>query len=307
VATAPLVSVVIPAHNERDSLRRVVADVGAALGSWSHEIVLIDDGSSDGTWDEIRALKAERSGVRGIRFTRNFGHQAALAAGLRAASGSAVIMMDADGQHPTGLLATFVRLWEEGHPVVQGVRTASSGESWLKASTSRLFYWCWSTLSGVPITRGTADFRLIDRHVLENVLATGGSMIFLRGLIPWLGYPISCVSFQAGPRLAGRSRYTWRRMLRFSLDGLLAFSVVPLRLAMALGISMALISFVYLCYVVFIWFYSLRVVSGWASTAGLVALVGGIQLFTIGVLGEYVGRIFLRTTDRPQFVIAERL
>jgi dolichol-phosphate mannosyltransferase len=159
----------------------------------------------------------------------------------------------------------------------------------------------------VPITRGTADFRLIDRSVLESVLATGGSMIFLRGLIPWLGYPISYVSFEARPRLGGRPGYTWRRMLAFSLDGLLAFSVVPLRLAMALGLSMALVSFVYLCYVVFIWFYSLRVVSGWASTAGLVALVGGIQLFTIGVLGEYVGRIFLRTTDRPQFVVAERL
>jgi dolichol-phosphate mannosyltransferase len=190
---------------------------------------------------------------------------------------------------------------------VQGVRTTSDGESWLKRASSELFYRCWSALSGVPIVRGTADFRLVDRTVLKAVLSSGGSLIFLRGLIPWLGYPISFVPFEAAPRFAGRPAYTWRRMLRFSLDGLLAFSVVPLRLAMAVGVTMALVSFLYLCYVVFIWFYSSRVVAGWASTAGLVALVGGIQLFTIGVLGEYVGRIFLRTTDRPQFVIAEQL
>jgi dolichol-phosphate mannosyltransferase len=302
-----MVSVVIPAHNERESLRHVVAAVRSALGSRTHEIVLVDDGSSDGTWDEIRALKNEWAEVRAIRFTRNFGHQAALAAGLRAAQGAAVVTMDADGQHPPALLPVFLGQWEEGCPVVQGVRTTSDGESWLKRASSELFYRCWSALSGVPIVRGTADFRLVDRTVLEAVLSSGGSLIFLRGLIPWLGYPISFVPFEAAPRFAGRPAYTWRRMLRFSLDGLLAFSVVPLRLAMAVGVTMALVSFLYLCYVVFIWFYSSRVVAGWASTAGLVALVGGIQLFTIGVLGEYVGRIFLRTTDRPQFVIAERL
>ena len=307
MATAPVVSVVIPAYNERESLRRVVGSVTSALASRSHEIIVIDDGSTDGTWDEILSLRSEWTEVRGIRFTRNFGHQAALAAGLRSAAGSAVITMDADGQHPADLLPQFVRLWEEGHPVVQGVRTASDGETWLKRVTSELFYRCWSALSGVSIARGTADFRLLDRKVLETVLTTGGSLIFLRGLIPWLGYPIASVTFAAGPRLAGRPGYTWRRMMKFSLDGLLAFSVVPLRLAMALGISMALLSFLYLCYVVFVWLYSSRVVSGWASTAGLVALVGGIQLFTMGVLGEYVGRIFLRTTDRPQFVIAEQL
>jgi glycosyltransferase involved in cell wall biosynthesis len=303
----PTVSVVTPAYNEAASLRHVVVEIRSALREWTHEIIVVDDGSSDRTWEVIRALNAEWPAVHGVRLTRNFGHQAALVAGLKVASGAAVIMMDSDGQHPPHLLPTFVRRWEEGDPIVQAVRTASSGEGRLKRVTSKLFYRLWSVLSGVPIVAGAADFRLLDRRVVDTLLASGGSLMFLRGLIPWLGYRASRVPFEAKARLAGQSAYTWRRMFRLSLDGLMAFSVVPLRLAMALGISMSAVSFLYLCYIVVVWAFSSRVISGWASTAGLVALVGGIQLFTIGVLGEYVGRIFLRATDRPQFVVADAL
>jgi dolichol-phosphate mannosyltransferase len=303
--TGPTVSVVIPAYNERDSLPHVVAGVSAALNGSSYEIILVDDGSSDDTWSVIQDLKSRELAIRGIRLTRNFGHQAALAAGLRKASGEAIIMMDADGQHPPRLLQDFVRLWQQGRPIVQGVRTGTQPERWLKRLTSALFYRYWSILSGVAIVRGTADFRLVDRAALDTVLASAGSLVFLRGLIPWLGYDIAYVPFEAETRIAGHPGYTWRRMLTFSVDGLMAFSVVPLRLAMALGVIMSLVSFLYLCFIVIVYFFSSGVVTGWASTAGLVALVGGIQLFTIGVLGEYVGRIFLRTTDRPQFVVAQ--
>jgi polyisoprenyl-phosphate glycosyltransferase len=299
------ISVVIPAHNEQESLPRLVPEVCSVLTKWSYEIVIVDDGSFDGTWEVIGRLRVANPHVRGVRLTRNFGHQAALVAGLRKATGAAVIMMDADGQHPAGLLRNFVEVWQGGSPIVQAVRVSSADESWLKRRTSAMFYGVWSRLSGVPIVRGAADFRLIDRGPLDVLLASSGSLVFLRGLIPWLGYDISYLSFDAAARLEGTSKYTWRRMLRFSIDGLMAFSVVPLRLAMAIGVTMAGVSFVYLCYVVVIALFSSRAVAGWGSTAGLIALVGGIQLFTIGVLGEYVGRIFLRTTDRPQFVIAE--
>jgi polyisoprenyl-phosphate glycosyltransferase len=302
----PAISVVMPAFNESASLRRVVSDVCAALKDWTHEVVIVDDGSSDNTWAVIQELGVEQPTIHGIRLTRNFGHQAALVAGLRASHGSAVIMMDADGQHPPELLPALIRRWEGGDRIVQTVRTSSAGESWLKRTTSSLFYRLWSALSGVPIVAGTADFRLLDRVVLETLLSSSGSLTFLRGLLPWLGYQMSCVPFEARARCAGQSAYTWRRMLRLSLDGLIAFSVVPLRLTMGLGISMSAISLLYLCYILAVWLLSSQVISGWASIAGLVALVGGIQLFTIGVLGEYVGRIFLRTTDRPQFVVAER-
>ena len=302
----PMISVIMPAYNEAGSLRQVVLDVDTVLRDWSHEIVIVDDGSTDSTWQEIQKLRADRSDIRGVRLTRNFGHQAALVAGLKAATGAAVIMMDADGQHPAELLPAFVRQWQAGSPIVQAVRTTSDA-GWGKRLTSRVFYRFWSALSGVPIVSGAADFRLLDRRVVDTLLDSGGSLIFLRGLIPWLGYPISYVPFSARTRIAGHTGYTWRRMLRLSVDGLTAFSVVPLRISMALGISMSIVSLVYLCYIVLVWIFSNRVVSGWASTAGLVSLVGGIQLFTIGVLGEYVGRIFLRTTDRPQFIVAETM
>ncbi len=303
--TEPVVSVVMPAFNERASLGVVVEAVEAALAGWSHEIVLVDDGSSDGTWEEIQRIRRDHPGVCGIRLTRNFGHQAALGAGLRAARGAAIVMMDADGQHPPELVPELVRLWEQGHPVVQAVRRESTREGRLKASTSRLFYRAWSGLSGVHIVRGASDFRLLDRRVLDVVLRMGGSLTFLRGLIHWLGFDIHNLDYDVRPRIGGRSSYTWRRMLAFSIDGFTAFSIVPLRVAMALGMTVSAVSFAYLCYVVMVWLWSDRVVSGWASTAGLVALIGGIQLLTIGVLGEYVGRIFLRTTDRPEFVVAE--
>jgi glycosyltransferase involved in cell wall biosynthesis len=303
--TSPVVSLIMPAHNERGALRRVVTAVVEALAAWSHEIIIVDDGSTDGTWAEIVALQAQFPSVRGIRFTRNFGHQAALAAGLRATRGAAVITMDADGQHPPELLPSLIRSWEEGHLVVQALRLPSSDEGRLKAATSRLYYRLWSALSGVQIVRGAADFRLIDRTVLDTVLANKGSLTFLRGLIHWLGYQTHYVSFAPARRIGGEPSYTWRRMLSLSMDGLTAFSVVPLRIATVLGISVSAISFAYLCYVMLIWLYSNQVVTGWASTAGLVAFVGGIQLFTIGVLGEYIGRIFLRSMDRPQFVVAE--
>ena len=303
--TRPVVTVVIPAHNECMSLRRVTREVIRALVDWPHEVVLVDDGSSDDTWAEILAIRRDVSGVHGIRLTRNFGHQAALAAGLRAARGAAVVTMDADGQHPPDLLPVLIRLWEQGREVVQTVRLPSRDEGWLKGMTSRLFYKIWSTLSGVKMVRGAADFRLVDRRVLDTILGIGGSHSFLRGLVPWLGFDVHYVPFEVRPRIEGRPAYTWRRMLAFSVDGLTAFSVVPLRLAIALGVAVSVVSFAYLCYVVLMWLYSNHVVSGWASTAGLVALIGGMQLFTIGVLGEYVGRIFLRTTDRPQFVVAE--
>jgi dolichol-phosphate mannosyltransferase len=297
----------MPAHNESDSLARVVQSVSAALAGRTHEILVVDDGSSDSTWFTVKALHENIPAVGGIRLTRNFGHQAALAAGLKGARGAAVVMMDSDGQHPPELLPAMLRLWEEGHVVVQTVRTDAHHEGWLKRSTSRSFYYFWSALSGVNVQRGTADFRLVDRRVLDCALASGGSLSYLRGLIPWLGFPVTYLPFEASRRLGGRPAYTWRRSLRLCLDGVTGFSVVPLRLAIGLGVLVSAVSFSYLCYVLAVWLLSDRVVSGWASTAGLVALIGGIQLLTIGVLGEYVGRIFMRTTDRPQFVVIEEV
>ncbi len=303
---APEISVVLPVHEEAGALGTVVRRVAAVLGATSHEIVLVDDGSRDASWTVMLELRAEFPQLRGIRFTRNFGHQSAILAGLIAARGHAVIMMDSDGQHPPELIPAMVTRWRAGAPVVQAIRTGAADEGLLKRGSSRLFYRAFTALAGVEIARGSADFRLLSRPVVDKVLASAGPLLFLRGLIPWLGFPVETVPFEVEHRLAGRSSYDLRRMLRLSVHGLLGFSINPLRLASALGIAVSLLAFAYLMYIVGIWLTSDEVVPGWASTAGLLALLGGIQLLTLGILGEYVGRLFVANQDRPPFVIREQ-
>jgi polyisoprenyl-phosphate glycosyltransferase len=301
-----LVSVVMPAHNEEAALGRVVAAVIAAASSQELEILIVDDGSTDGTWQEIQELRAEYAIVRGLRLTRNFGHQAAILAGLTAAQGDAVIVMDSDGQHPPELITTFIARWREGYQVVQGVRTGDAERRPVKSLTSRLFYRVLHAMSGVDVPAGAADFRLLGRPVVDAVLRSSGHLLFLRGLIPYLGYEAALVPFAAPRRIAGRTSYTWRKMIRLSVDGLLSFSIIPLRAAIALGLLVSIVSFTYLVYAIVIWLTARGVVPGWASTVGLLSLLGGIQLLTLGVVGEYLGRLFLSSLNRPSFVIAEQ-
>jgi dolichol-phosphate mannosyltransferase len=306
VSSKPTLSVVLPAYNEQDGLSTVARAIDSSLRRWSYEIIVVDDGSTDGTWKVVQGLKGQYR-LRGLRFTRNFGHQAAILAGLIAARGDAVIMMDADGQHPAELLPAFVEQWQAGSLVVQGVRRHDPSAGMFKRWSSAAFYRLMRFLAGVDIHNGSADFRLLDRHVLEDVLGSTGPLLFLRGLIPWLGYETTHVPFDAGRRIAGGTSYTLRRMVRLSIDGLLGFSIIPLRVAVGLGFLISLASFLYLAYVVVIRLTAGDVVPGWASMTGLLSLLGGIQLVTLGVLGEYVGRVFLSTLKRPPYVIRDQL
>jgi polyisoprenyl-phosphate glycosyltransferase len=299
-----LITVVMPAHNEEEALPRVVAEVVAAASACDLEIVIVDDGSRDGTWRQIEGLRRQYPGVRGLRFTRNFGHQAAILAGLTVARGDAVIIMDCDGQHPPALISQFVDRWHQGYQVVQAIRTGDD-RGMLKSTTSKLFYRALHALSGVDVPDGSADFRLLGRPVVDAVLRSAGHLLFLRGLVPYLGYETAFVPFTAPPRIAGRTSYTWRKMLRLSLDGLMSFSIIPLRAAIALGLAVSLVAFLYLVYIVVIWLFARGVVPGWASTVGLLSLLGGIQLLTLGVIGEYLGRLFISSLNRPAFVIRE--
>jgi glycosyltransferase involved in cell wall biosynthesis len=299
-----LVSVVLPAYNEEAALPLVVAAIAAAAPQYDLEILIVDDGSTDGTWRQIQLLRKAHPGVRGLRFTRNFGHQAAILAGLLAARGDVVIMMDADGQHPPALISVFLARWREGHQVVQAIRAAGP-ERAAKRVFSRLFYRVLHALSGVEVPAGSADFRLLGRPVADAVLQSAGHLLFLRGLLPYLGYETAFVQFTAPPRIAGRTSYTWRKMVQLSIDGIMSFSIVPLRLAIAVGVSVSVASFLYLVYIVIIWLTARGVVPGWASTVGLLSLLGGIQLLTLGILGEYLARLFLSSLNRPSFVIRD--
>ena len=305
-APAPEISVVLPAHDEERALPVMIERLAAQLAAVAHEIVVVDDGSTDGTWAVLERLSAERAGVVGLRLTRNFGHQSAILAGLSTARGEAVVMMDADGQHPPELLPAFIERWRAGAMVVQGVRRGRADETHGKVLSSRAFYRVFNALAGVRIPEGAADFRLLARPVVDSVLASAGPLLFLRGLVPWLGYRTEYVPFEVQHRLGGATSYTIRRMVRLSIDGLLGFSVIPLRVSVVAGVLVSLLAFLYLLYVVVIWFTSGEVVPGWASTAGLLSLLGGIQLLTLGILGEYVGRLFISNLQRPHFVVADR-
>ena len=303
----PLISIVAPAHNEEETLPAFVEKVSLELADTDHEIVIVDDGSTDRTWATIRHLKEQYPTVRALRFTRNFGHQSAILAGLAEARGRAVIMMDSDGQHPESLIPELMKCWSEGYDVVQAVRTKTDAEGFLKKVSSNLFYRILVKLSGVAVPHGSADFRLLSRTVVDAVLQSAGSQLFLRGLIPWMGFPTVYVPFEAARRLAGRSSYTWKRMIRLSVDGLMTFSIIPLRIAIALGISISALSFLYLVYIVVIWATASDVVHGWASMTGLLSLLGGIQLFTVGVVGEYLGRLYISNLNRPHFIVKEQV
>ena len=303
----PLVSIVAPAHNEEEALPSFVQKVSLELADTDHEIIIVDDGSTDRTWDTILRLKEEYPSIRGLRFTRNFGHQSAILAGLSETRGRAVIMMDSDGQHPESLIPELIRRWSEGYDVVQAVRTKTDNEGFLKRISSNLFYRILVKLSGVNVPHGSADFRLLSRTVVDAVLHSAGSQLFLRGLIPWMGFPTVYVPFEAARRMAGRSSYTWKRMIRLSVDGLMTFSIIPLRMAIMLGISVSALSFLYLVYIIVIWATSSQVVHGWASMTGLLSFLGGIQLITVGVVGEYLGRLYISNLNRPHFVVKEQL
>ncbi|MCK6457106.1 MAG: glycosyltransferase family 2 protein [Phycisphaerae bacterium] len=302
----PEISVVLPALDEAQALPTVLARIADALADADYEVVVVDDGSRDQT-----AAAAQRTLIDGrvtgrvVRLTRRFGHQAALLAGLRHARGRAVITMDADGQHPPEILPDLLRAWRRGARVVQTIRRDDERLPRLKRWTSRGFYRLFSRCCEASIAPGTADFRLLDRAVVDTILAARGPTPFLRGLIPWLGFPTQFVTYDAGPRIGGASKFSLRAMLRLAAHGCLSFSIYPLRAATILGLALAALALLDVAYIVIVALFNRAVVPGWASIAGLVATIGAVQLLCVGVLGEYVGRLYSVALDRPPYVVSE--
>ncbi|MCD6327535.1 glycosyltransferase family 2 protein [bacterium] len=299
------ISVVMPVFNEETALETVARKVVESLAGWRFELLLVDDGSTDGSWAAIESLGQSMENIRGLRFTRNFGHQAALMAGLKAARGDAVITLDSDGEHPPGLIPELIRRWQDGAVVVQGVRADSTSASFLKRTTSRLFYQIFSRLTGIETPPGSADFRLLSRQVVEAIKHHSGSVLFLRGLIPWLGFETDYVEYQPGERLGGEVKYGLGRMLAFAASGIGSFTTVPLRLSIWVGAAVSIVSFLYLAYALVVWLTNSAVITGWTSLIALVALLGGVQLVMLGLVGVYVGKIFFSQLNRPLYVIAQ--
>lgn len=303
----PTCSIVTAALNEEASLPRLISQIESLPNCNDYEVVFVDDGSDDATWNIIRVCLNRHPNWQGVRLTRRFGHQSALLAGLCVARGKAVVTVDADGQQPVRLIPEMIEKWRAGAKVVQMIRRDSKDTLWFKRVSSRAFYRIFSMLCEVPISPAAAEFRLLDRSVLDLVLQNRGRVPFLRGLIPWLGCEIVEMPYEAERRAAGETKYSFTRMLRLAVHGLTSFSIVPLRLGIWTGLTFSMFAFVYLAYITWTGLFHDAAVPGWASTAGLAALLGGVQLFCIGLLGEYLGRLYNANLGRPPFVVQELL
>ncbi len=303
----PVLSIVVPAFNESDNLPvlherlvRVLHELGE-----SYEIIVVDDGSTDSTWECIRRLAQEDEAVRGIRFSRNFGHQSALMAGLDFARGDAVITMDADLQHPPELIPVLVQKWRDGATVVNTVRTYPEGTGFFKKFSSSMFYWIMNKVSDTKLVPNAADFRLMDRKAVEALFALRERTIFLRGLSQWIGFSQVQVPFEAGDRYAGHTKYSFRKLLQLAIDGITSFSYLPLRIATWLGLGLLLLSGLYVIYLILSSFILGSSVSGWTWVVWVVLFATGIQFIILGVIGEYIARIYEETKGRPLYLVDE--
>jgi len=300
-----LVSVVAPVFNEEGTIGEFHARVCTALEGLAFELVLVDDGSSDGSPLMLETLAASDSRVRVIHLSRNFGHQTALTAGLDHASGDAVVMLDADLQDPPELITTMLEHWRAGCDVVYAVREQRLGESRFKLTTARWFYRLFDKLAQVPLEHNSGDFRLLDRRALDALLSMRERNRFLRGMTVWVGYTQAAVPYQRDSRYAGETKYTLSKMLKFSLDAISSFSHRPLQLATLLGFLISTLAFVAIPIVVV-----LRILGsylpGFSALTIVVLLLGGIELIAIGIIGEYVGRIYDEVKGRPLYLVRAR-
>lgn len=300
-------SVVVPVFNEEAVIaefNRRLGDVLAKTGM-RYEILYVNDGSTDRSMELLREFGSRNQAIRVISFSRNFGHQIAITAGLDMARGDAVVVIDADLQDPPEAILDLLAKWREGYQVVYAVRESREGEGLLKRWTARMFYRLLRRLTQVDIPLDVGDFRLLDRKVVEVLRKIRERHRFVRGLVSWVGYRQAGIPFRRQARYAGETKYPLRRMLKFAVDGMTSFSNVPLQIASYLGAVISVLSFLYIC-VVIVWklFFS-GYITGIASTLVMVLFLGGIQLLFLGVIGEYLGRIYDEVKGRPLYVIGE--
>jgi dolichol-phosphate mannosyltransferase len=305
VREARLVSVVAPVFNEEATIEEFVRRVVASLDQREFELVLVDDGSTDETPGLIDAMADRDHRVRVVSLSRNFGHQAALTAGLDHARGDAVVMMDSDLQDPPELIPTMLEHWARGSDVIYAVRTERSGETRMKLATASWFYRLFSRLAQIELTQNAGDFRLLDRSALDSLNSMRERNRFLRGMSVWVGYTQTAVPYERDPRHAGETKYTPRKMVRFALDAIFSFSHQPLQLATLAGFIVAMIAFMGIPVAIALKLAG-EYVSGVTTVLLAVLLLGGIQLITVGIIGEYLGRVYDEVKRRPLYLVRAR-
>ncbi|HXQ00274.1 MAG TPA: glycosyltransferase family 2 protein [Solirubrobacteraceae bacterium] len=299
-----LLSVVAPVYNEEELVEAFVTRACAAVADYAFELVLVNDGSSDSTPALLDRIAAADPRVRVVHLSRNFGHQAALTAGLEHAVGDVVAMIDADLQDPPELIPRMIEQWEQGSDVVYAVRKQRDGETAFKLATASWFYKLFDSLAQVDLEPNSGDFRLLDRRALDALLSMTERSRFLRGMTVWVGFKQTAVPYERDARTAGETKYTLRKMLRFSLDAIASFSHLPLQLATYAGLLSASVAFVAIPVVIGLHFAD-SYLPGFSTITILILLIGGIQLIALGVIGEYVGRIYDEVKHRPLYIVRE--
>jgi dolichol-phosphate mannosyltransferase len=283
-----------------DRLKKVLN----SLNSFFHEIIFVDDGSQDASYAKLKKIANDDMAVKILKFSRNFGHQIAITAGLDTSQGDAVVLIDADLQDPPEVITKFVEKWQEGYDVVYGVREKRAGESKMKLITAALFYRILKMLTKVDIPVDVGDFRLMSKRVVEKFRELRERDRFVRGLISWVGFKQTGVHYRRTERYAGETKYPYRKMIKFALDGITSFSGIPLQLATWLGYLASFLAFVYLCSV-FVQKALGITVQGWATIMAGMLFLGGVQLICMGIIGEYINRIFTEIKQRPIYVLEE--
>lgn len=300
------ISVIVPCFNEEEGLKVFNKTLMAALPEkYTYEIIYVNDGSSDRTYQVIVELANENPQIKYISFSRNFGHQNALKAGYDYASGDCAISLDADLQHPPEIIPILIKEWEEGFEIVNTFRHDHQSISFAKKTTSGLFYKLMNTLSDVTIENGMADFRLIDKKVMKQLKLFQENYLFFRGIIPWMGFKQTVVPFTANKRFAGATKYTFKKMVKFASTGVTAFSVKPLKISIYLGTFIALGAFLYGLFALYVHLFTNHAVTGWTSVIISVLFVGGINLLMLGIIGEYLGKLFIENKRRPNYLISD--
>ena len=301
----PTISVVVPLKDEEENVAPLADRLRSVLDELAErwEVVLVDDGSADATYDRLVEVHASDARFHVVRLSRNFGHQIAISAGLDAARGDAVITMDGDLQHPPEVIRELVARWREGAQVVYGVMAEQHGESRLKATAARAFYWSLSKLTDIDVPQSAGDFRLVDRVALDAFLEMRERNRYLRGMFSWVGFEQAGVPYASPPRTAGNTKYTTARMLRLATDAIVGFSDRPLRLALNMGFIVSIASILFGLSAVICKVLGVFVVPGWTSVMVIVGVVGGVQLIVMGIVGEYVARIAEEVKQRPLYVV----
>lgn len=302
------ISIIFPIYNEEDNLQELFQSVDKTLSTSgkAYELIFVNDGSTDNSVHILEDLYQKNKGkVKVVHFARNFGHQLALSAGFKHCKGRAAVVMDADLQDPPETILDFIDEWEKGSEIVYGVRAERQGETFFKKATASLFYKLIRGISGIDIPENAGDFYLLDRRIVDILNSLKERHRFLRGLIAWVGYKRTAVSYVRKPRHAGETKYPFWKMFKFSLDAITSFSFAPLKLVSFLGMVFSGVAFLAILIIIYMKLFTDQTITGWSSLMAVILFIGGVQLLAIGIIGEYVARIGDDVKERPLYTIKD--